>query len=334
MIDGCLQCGGKNLTRLRKYRTNSKPGESIFGGASLHRCEACALVQAVPAPDPGVLADYYKQDYRTKGYGGSNVANLSQFPNDNLFYCNRGRSITELLRRFISRPDPLNILDIGAGYGHILYFLGQEFPHACRFAIEFSDACSRHLQSQKIEVHSRPVEEVLSEMRNRFDVIILSHVLEHILNPQKVLSLIGSSLTKEGILYIEVPNIPPGSLMRYPDHVWAPRHDEPHITFFSEPTVRTLVETAGFELQFSSTCGPEYRYISALRYNLPPFRSTVEAWIPPALFQFLRRQSFTKGIRVQPREESFFQYGGPDRIWIRTVWKKKSTDSTEGKAPV
>jgi SAM-dependent methyltransferase len=321
MMEECLQCAGKKLAFIRPYRTNTSEGKRIFGGSALYQCSDCGLVQSAPRPEPPILENYYKQDYRTNRYAGSDVADVSRFPNDNLYYCNRGRSIAELLKRFSSKDD-LRILDIGAGYGHILYFLGQEFPRASRFAIEFSEACGKHLESQKIEVRNQPVEQVLSGMKNQFDLVTLSHLLEHLLNPASVLELIHSSLTSGGLLYIEVPNIPVDCLLRYPDHVWAPRHDEPHITFFSEFTLKKIVESAGFALQFSSTAGPRYRYISSLRYRLPPFRSTVESWIPKGLFQFLRNQKLTQPLRVQSREEAFFQYGGEDRIWIRSVWKK------------
>jgi hypothetical protein len=81
-------------------------------------------------------------------------------------------------------------------------------------------------------------------------------------------------------------------------------------------------ERAGFHLLFSSASGPPFTYISRLRYKMPPFRSTVEAMMPRGLFAFLRSSEFTKSIRVQKKEESFFEYGGSDRIWIRTVWRK------------
>jgi SAM-dependent methyltransferase len=325
MIGRCLQCEGENLAFVRKYRTQSHSGARIFGSSALYECSDCGLVQSAPRPDPLTLSEYYKLDYRTKGYGGSDVADVSRFPHDNLFYYNRGQSITELLRRFLSKNNP-RILDIGAGYGHILYFLGETFRGSSRFAIEFSEACGRHLKSQQIEVRNQPVEQVLSEMKDQFDLVTLSHVLEHLLDPKQVLKLIYSSLKEGGLLYIEVPNIPADCLLRYPDHIWAPRHDEPHITFYSEAVLTKLVQSAGFELQFSSTAGPEYRYVSSLRYGMPPLRSTIESWIPPALFQFLRSHEFTKPLRVQNREESFFQYGGHDRIWIRTVWKKQPSE--------
>ena len=232
-----------------------------------------------------------------------------------------GQSITELVSQHIRKEDP-RILDVGAGYGHILYALGQRYPKSDRVAIEYSTSCAQHLQSIGIKVYEQPVEEVLPQMVRRFDLVVLSHVLEHVLDARGVLQLIHANLAPGGILYIEVPNIPAKSLLCYPDHIWAPRFDEPHITFFSMPTLRELLKSTHFEPQFCETAGPEYKYISSLQFRLPPLRWFLQGLLPSPLFHFLRRQRLTKPLRVQEREGSFYQYGG-FRTWIRSVSGKR-----------
>jgi SAM-dependent methyltransferase len=167
-------------------------------------------------------------------------------------------------------------------------------------------------------VHTDAAENVLPKLGQQFDVITISHVLEHILNPVEILKLIRQSLAPDGVLYVEVPNIPADSLLKYPDHLWAPRHDEPHITFFSIDVLRNMLTDAGFDPCFCDTAGPHYRYISGWQFKMPPLRWLAQELIPKPLFNFLRKQSFTKAVRVQDREESFYQYGGPG-IWLRTV---------------
>jgi SAM-dependent methyltransferase len=318
----CLSCGENKLDGVRPYRTKLSYGRTVFGGAQLKRCVECGLVQVVPRPDPRVLADYYARDYRSGPRFGADVADASRFPRDNLFYFNRGQSIARLVSPFLKKEAP-QILDVGAGYGHVLYGFGELYPRGTRSAVEFSDVCAEHLKSVGVQVHTRPVEEVLPGLERKFDLVILSHVLEHLLEPGAALRLIRASLVPGGVLYIEVPNIPPESLLRYADHRWAPRFDEPHISFFSVPTLRRLMHSAGFEELFCETAGPEYRYISRLRFHLPPLRSTLQDLLPASLFFFLRRLRLTRPLRVQDREESFYQYGG-FRLWIRSVWKNPS----------
>jgi len=277
------------------------------------------LVQAVPQPGPEAVSEYYAEDYR-RGLictGGADVAKLADFPFDNLYYLNRGQSIAELLRPHVKKTAP-RILDVGAGYGHLLYGLGEVFPEAERQAVELSEICIPFLRSLGIHVHTELVEDALQTNTEPFDVITVSHVLEHLLEPMTVLKLLHEHLAPGGVLYIEVPNIPREYLTRYLDHVWAPRFDEPHITFFSEPTLRSTLETAGFDPKVCTTAGPEYKEISKLHFHMPHWRWFIQRAIPKPIFEMLRKSPISKGMKVQTREEIFYQYGG-QRIWLRSV---------------
>lgn len=291
----------------------------MFGAPWLMECAACGLVQAVPPPSPEALDRYYREDYRKGGLHGADVADPAAFPRDNLFYFNRGRSIAERVAPHVTAARP-RMLDIGAGWGHLLHALGERFPGAERHAVEYSQVCVEHLRTIGVDVDSRPVEEVLPAVRARFDLITMSHVLEHLLRPVHGLGLIRAALAPGGVLYIEVPHIGREALRRYADHRWAPRFDEPHITFFSPPALRRLLGAAGFTELFCDTAGPAYRYVSGLRFRLPPLRATLAGLLPKTVFDYLRGQSATSGLRVQEREPEFYEYGG-DRIWIRSVWR-------------
>lgn len=315
----CLSCGHAETRRVRRYRVTSSYGRQLFKDGWLVECTLCELVQLAPLPTSGALSDYYAVSYR-KVHGGTEVADVSRFPRDNLFYFNRGQAVTEALAPHIAAESP-RVLDIGAGWGHILHAFGERYPRSSRIAIEFGEVCMPHLRSLGIEVFTQPVEEVLSEMRQQLDVVVLSHVLEHLLDPARVLRMIHDALVPGGILWVEVPNIPAETLLRFPDHKWAPRFDEPHVTFFSTPALRRMVAGSGFELVACDTAGPGYRHVSALRYRMPPFRATLERAMPRPVFDFLRKRRFTERLRTSNHEESFYMRGG-FRLWIRSVWRK------------
>ena len=313
----CLACDKQELHKVRMYRTKSGQGARLFKRSWLVRCDACGGVQVDPLPDANALKAYYSHDYRTGGLYGSDTNDAATFPRDNLFYLNRGESIAELVADHVVKA-PDNILDVGAGFGHVLHAFGQRFPNARRRAIEFSDVCVQHLREIGVEAIAEPIEEVLPNLDGGFDVIVLSHVLEHLLDPVATIDALAAKLAPGGLLYIEVPNVPADSLLKHLDHKWAPRYDEPHITFFERVSVIRFLEEAGLTVKFCDTAGPAYREVSALQFRLPPFRETVARLIPKPIFQFLRRSAATKAMRVQDREEEFFQYGG-QRIWIRSL---------------
>lgn len=311
---------------MRPYRTKTDAGREIFSDSHLRECVSCGLVQAVPRPSLQELSDYYAVDYRAAYCAGEDVADVEAFPKDNLFYYNRGQSIAELLSPHIDGEAP-EILDVGAGYGHTLAALGERYPDSERTAIEFSDVCVRHLRSLGVEVHDEPAEDVLPRIERSFDVVVVSHVLEHLLNPREILELLRSHLRPGGVLYIEVPNIPRETIGRFPDHVWAPRFDEPHVSFFSADVLRGMLASADLEVEFCETAGPRYRYISGWRYRMPTMRWLVQGLIPRPIFHFLRRSSFTRAVRVREREDAFYEYGGL-RLWIRAVSRRMAGSPT------
>ncbi len=79
--------------------------------------------------------------------------------------------------------------------------------------------------------------------KNHYDLIISSHVLEHVPYPQEHLAELRSCLAKDSVLYVEVPfeqlmvdAETPESAAR------AKRHWHEHVNFFSERSLRLLAE--------------------------------------------------------------------------------------------
>lgn len=75
-----------------------------------------------------------------------------------------------------------------------------------------------------------------------YDVAVLRHVVEHLLNPVTEIKRLTGLLRPEGVLFIEVPgvfNCPPDLLMYF---------DVFHAYSFSMPTLADLMSICGFEL--------------------------------------------------------------------------------------
>ena len=315
----CLCCGTSGLTRVRPYRAESAAGAPLFGSASLFRCGTCGLVQMEPQPAADALDHYYAESYRLGGRHGSGVANVRDFPRDNMYFMYRGQSIAALLAKHRSgAPGRPRILDVGAGFGHLLHALGETYPDSARSAIEISQVCVDHLRGLGITVHQAPTEEVLGGLTEQFDIITLSHVLEHLREPSRVLGMLREHLAPDGVLYIEVPHIPADSLERYIDHAWAPRHDEPHLTFFSPVALRAMLERAELRVEFLEAAGPEYADVSWMTFHVPPIKTIVLRLLPEALKRALRRRSIGSGMSVFDHEEPFYRYGGRG-IWLRSL---------------
>ncbi|MGZ3867025.1 MAG: class I SAM-dependent methyltransferase [Bacteroidia bacterium] len=106
------------------------------------------------------------------------------------------------------KKDNLSILDIGAGMGDsLIYLKSSEGKNSDYYAIESSEHCVKHLTENGIKVISTDVDSNWHEASTeKFDVIIMRHVLEHFLDPGDILKKVHSVLKPNGVLYVAVPN--------------------------------------------------------------------------------------------------------------------------------
>ena len=104
--------------------------------------------------------------------------------------------------------EKINLLDVGAGGGEFIEMC-KDIPHPIElYAMEFSDHSKEHLTN--IVGENRFYNKGISEInfgRNKFDVITLWGVLEHMSNPYNELLQCSKILTKTGNILILVPNI-------------------------------------------------------------------------------------------------------------------------------
>ncbi len=325
----CVVCHGP-LNPLRRYRCDGGRGRTLFGGAHVSRCAECLLVQVTTLPSADQLEAYYAQASRSGDRHGAEEANLSTFPRDNLFFHHRGHAVVDLVSSHLPVPldRPLRVLDAGAGFGHTLAAVAERYPTATREALEISGVCIDHLRAHGVEVHARTIEAWADDRTTEgeeagYDLIILSHVLEHVRDPRRALTLLGSRLRAGGLLFVEVPHIPLETLEKYPDHPWAPRWDEPHLTFFSRPALTYLVRVTGFDPVHLGAAGPAYRPISALRYRTPPLRTIALRALPAPLVRFLRRRTVIRPLQTFAAREPFSRQA-PDGIWLRALLRRPS----------
>ncbi|MEK6614980.1 MAG: class I SAM-dependent methyltransferase [Bacteroidota bacterium] len=114
----------------------------------------------------------------------------------------------KLAERYLSKTE-INILDIGAG-SHSATITKQWLPQCHYTGIDISkrydnDESDFKAMDEFIEMDLTKLEfGIIPE--NKYDMIVMSHVIEHLHNGDKVIAGLISKLKKGGIIYLEFPS--------------------------------------------------------------------------------------------------------------------------------
>jgi predicted TPR repeat methyltransferase len=135
------------------------------------------------------------------------------------------------------------LLDVGAYCG---YFLEVARERGFRVeGLELSRWAAAHARTQGFTVHSEPLE-VLAGTAERYEVLTMWDVVEHLPDPREELAAARMLLLPGGRLYLST--IDTGSLVaRLLGARW-PWLMDMHLVYFDRPTLSALLEEAGFRV--------------------------------------------------------------------------------------
>ncbi|HAM96755.1 MAG: Methyltransferase domain protein [candidate division WS6 bacterium GW2011_GWC1_36_11] len=223
-------------------------------------CLNCGLVRSDPYYDAKTLKSFYEIEYRSL-YTGSESANESFFEDQIAL----GKRIIEYLERELDLSlDGKKVFEVGCGAGGILkaFKLENCDVYGCDYGEEYLKR-GRKEGIKLVEGDSTNLKQF-----GKADLIILNHVLEHFLNSEEELSLIGSLLAKDGLLYVSVPGLLShrksyGSLKWYLQNA--------HVYSFYLSSLEYLMNKVGFR----KVCGNEkIRSVFVKDNNVQPARTS------------------------------------------------------------
>ena len=237
-------------------------GESTYrlmhdmGWRRILRCQGCHLVRADPLPSMDE-----KVEIETQGYTDDTA-----FPEVRDFFKNCHRDYVEdpvirtmrtqlaALEGALGRPGSL--LDVGAGTGvfmHLARERGWE-PWGVDICPLTAEKAEREFG---LQIAVGPFEQHEFDGR-RFDAVSMLDVLEHVHDPLTTLRRVHDLLRPGGAVLIAVPNqrcLLTAIVDTYAraggpaaDKLLLRLYVAPHLHYFTPPTIRRLVRTAGFRL--------------------------------------------------------------------------------------
>jgi len=152
----------------------------------------------------------------------------------------RNRQTKEILNIAGNRKS-LNYVEIGSSDGLLFRNIRKQYKGELKAVLIEVSGASNHLQSKKVEVINKSIYEI-DKIKFKAEVMVLSHSLEHFFNLNNVFEFIKSNISKNGTLYIEVPDG-----LRYDQSLSYPLGYF-HVHNFTDITLVILLERIGCKI--------------------------------------------------------------------------------------
>jgi SAM-dependent methyltransferase len=140
------------------------------------------------------------------------------------------------------------LLEIGCAYGFFLLEAQGRFEVS---GLEVSDEAVAFCKSRRLNVKQGTVTEQFLAEKGPFDVVVMLDVIEHVADPEELLTLVHRYLRPRGHLLITTGDWA-SLLSRLMRSSWRLMTPPQHLFFFSKLTLQSLLERLGFRvLEFS-----------------------------------------------------------------------------------
>ena len=230
----CWICGCKKIYKIKNTDinidsldtedfqiTNSQYGKTL----DLYKCKNCNFIQAAKASN---LTKYYEK-----------------MVDEEYEETRKERFLQEdyIIKKFIYyNKSGKKLLDVGCGSG-ILLEASKKYKFQS-IGVEPSKWLYKKAIKRGLDVRCGVLEDIPNSQK--FDVITLADVIEHVTNPMDILEQIKSRLKPEGIGVIVTPNVDSllAKILRW--KWW--HYRVAHVGYFSKKTIKLALEESGFQL--------------------------------------------------------------------------------------
>lgn len=187
----CPVCSGSDLIQVGNRDRHGDP-------LATDLCRRCGHVFTNPQPTEADLNQFYSERYRS-AYKGILTPKRKHIYRAGL----RALERLDRLKPFLKPSSRL--LDIGAGGGEFTYLMSKA-GYAAQ-GVEPNKGYAEFAKAEYgIDVQVGTVSDIFA-VEEKWDVITLHHVLEHLADPVVVLKNLADILSDDGVVVIEVPNV-------------------------------------------------------------------------------------------------------------------------------
>jgi len=246
-IMNCPVCKGTDFAPFLTCKDYTVSQESF----NIVSCKSCNFKFTNPRPSDSEIGRYYKsEDYVSHSDTKNGLIHR-------LYHMVRTRTLKQKLSLISSYVSRGTILDYGCGTGMFL----KTCADAGWKSFGFEPDCGAKKLAEEKGLSVATSKEDLSG--NKYDIISLWHVLEHVTDLEQTLNFFSKCLTESGRLIIAVPNYTSADAKCYKEF-WAGYDVPRHIYHFEIKTLQKLLGNHGFCLEETKPMKFDSYYVSML----------------------------------------------------------------------
>ncbi len=212
------------------------------------RCRACGLFYLNPRPDVSELKTIYPDSYYA--YHLQKQAGTCENRRSPLYQARRFVYLSRLRKALRLCPDTVNpsVLDVGCADGRALNWYKQLPEIAVEtYGVDFDEpAVARARQAgHRVFLGRFEEAEIPGEM---FDLVVATHVIEHVADPKAFARKAFQVLKPGGIFLCETPNADAADARLFRNRHWGGYHFPRHWVLYTPQSLRRLAAEVGFEV--------------------------------------------------------------------------------------
>ncbi len=212
----------------------------------LTQCNKCKHIFADLDLDYNDLKKIYSKDYF---FGEEYIDYLK----DKKQIEKNSKDRLKVIKKFFSNTNQLNLLEIGCAFGFFLNTVKSNFNKV--FGIDINlDGIDYAKNNFKLDARCSDLLDMDTKVVQNIDIFCMFDVIEHLVDPKKIISFIGNNTKKNSYLFITTGDI--NSLnAKINGKNWRLIHPPSHIHYFNKKTITLLLENNGFEVISIKSCG-------------------------------------------------------------------------------
>ena len=217
-------------------------------------CKSCDFKFTNPRPNQNEIAEYYKAESYISH------TNTSKGLIAKVYHAVRKYTLKSKINLINSLyPQKGKLLDVGCGTG---MFLNEARENGWKVNGIEPDLGARQIAEEIIKSVIKT--EILSSFQDeKFNIITMWHVLEHIHLLNETVDWLKQRIAEDGTLIIAVPNYESKDAAIYGEH-WAAYDVPRHLYHFSQKSIKQLFEQKGFRLEKTLPMKFDSFYVSML----------------------------------------------------------------------